>query len=334
MIRAFGRRLAARSLLWPGDAEASHSCGPGSRALRRGERFRLLSWNVQFAGSRDLRFFYDGGPVVSAPQRTVIATLDRLAAGIREADADVVLLQEVDRAARRTAWVDQHAALLARAPHPCEASAPYWRVRYVPFPPHEHLGAVHMDLSALSKLTIVAARRFPLARMREPAWKRAFNIRRGVLEVDVALAEGGVLRIFDVHLSAFSRGDGTLDRQVAEVSARLAATDALGIPWVLAGDLNALPPGDDARRLPDGHEYPEATSPIAPLLDRWECPVPAAERLEPRFRTYLPPGALDADRILDWVLVSKGVAVDDYQVLRPPGDPSDHRPLVLEARVR
>jgi endonuclease/exonuclease/phosphatase family metal-dependent hydrolase len=331
VIRGLVRRLATRALDWPREDEATLLGGAG-RVLRVGEPFRVLSWNVQFAASREPHFFYDGGNAVGVTRETVERTLERLATELLEADADVVLLQEVDRRSRRTAFIDQHAELLRRVAYPMHAAAPYWRVRYVPFPSHERIGRVHMDLSAFSRLKILEARRFPLARLAEPAWRRAFNLRRGVLEIDVA-TEIGAMRIFDVHLSAFSRGDGTLDRQVGELLQRLVETDAARIPWIMAGDLNALPPGDDASRLRDAFEYPEATSPIAPLLDRWRCPIPPGRLLDPAFRTYLPPGAADADRILDWVLVSEGIAVEGFQVRKPPGDPSDHRPLQLDARL-
>lgn len=297
----------------------------------RGRAVRVLSWNVQFAGGRDLKFFYDGGRDVFVPRTTVLRTLDRIAEVVRDADADIVLLQEVDRGSARTGRIDQHLELLARVPYPSSATAPYFRNLYVPHPPHRHLGRVDMHLTVLSRFRVDQAVRWSLPALDESWVRRQFNLRRALLELELPVEGGGQLRVFDVHLSAFSRGDGTLGRQVAEVARRLEGCDQEGVSFVLGGDFNALPPGDDPYRLPDPELYADGW-PIAPLFERWTSGVPAdAHREAPeRWRTWLPHGAAAPDRAIDHLFVSRGVQVERAQVLATAADVSDHLPVLVE----
>lgn len=295
---------------------------------------RVLVWNVQFAAGRGLRFFYDGGPDVVVPRTTVLRTLDRVAEVIRAADADLVLLQEVDRDSARTGRIDQHEELLARVPYPSSCSTPYFRNPYVPHPPHRHLGRVDMHLSVFARHRLDGAVRWALPDLHESWLRRQFNLRRALLEVELPVEGGGRMRAFDLHLSAFSRGDGTLARQLAVVASRLDECDRDGVPFLLGGDFNALPPGDDPARLPDPELYADGW-PIAPLFERWTSAVPlAAHRAEPSgWRTWLPHGADVADRAIDHLFSSRTVQFSDVRVLGEAADASDHLPLVATFTV-
>jgi endonuclease/exonuclease/phosphatase family metal-dependent hydrolase len=319
-------RVARRLLGLPGPEEHPSLRHGSSTGLRRGVPFRLACWNLQFGGGRDARFFYDGGTDVSVPSSTVERVLDGIAGVLLTIDADVVLLQEVDRASRRTARIDELEGLLRRVPYPEVASTPYYRVRYVPFPPNEYLGKVSLDLATLSRFELQEAARIPLSPLAEPWWRQQFNLRRAVLSADLPVEGGGRLRILNTHLSAFSRGDGTLARQVAELLAVIDAAEADRVAWVLAGDLNALPPGDDPRRLPDPDEYAESVTPILPLIERFGSP-------SANWRTYLPPGATEPDRVLDWLFVSAGVTCEGYGAIADGGKWSDHLPIVATLTV-
>ena len=78
------------------------------------KKLKVLSWNIQFAASTKHNFFYEGGTAVSVPSADdVHATLDTIAATIQKEDPDIVLLQEVDRGARRTWYIDEHAEVRA-----------------------------------------------------------------------------------------------------------------------------------------------------------------------------------------------------------------------------
>lgn len=332
-LMALGLRLGMASMP---TVPVPVSCERDAPELRRGQPVRALVWNIQFAGGREHHFFYDGGRAVSVSGATVEATLDRIAEVIARVDPDFVLLQEVDRDSRRTARIDQHAELLRRVPYPCHVSAPYYRAPYVPHPAHEHLGKVDMHLSVFSKYRLEGARRHQLARLDEPWWRRQFNLRRALLEVRLPLDEGGRFVIFDSHLSAFSQGDGTLARQVAQLQEHFEETEAEGTPWIFGADLNTLPPGDDPARLGESAVHYADGSQSAPLIERWGWPVPRdALATDPApWRTYLPYGADQPDRTIDYVFHGAGVKPGAFAVLSDVTDASDHLPLLFDFEVQ
>ena len=302
-----------------------------------GDTLRVMVWNIQYCGSRQHHFFYDGGETVEVPDADVESTLAAVASAIRSQNPDLVLLQEVDRDSDRTGRLDQLTAILEQAPYDRWVAAPYHRVRYVPHPPGQHLGRVDMELAILSRFELTSAKRLQLPLLREPFYRRAFNLKRAVLEVTVP-HPGGSLTVLDTHLSAFSYGDGTLEAQVDRIQRRIAELDRLGFPWLLGGDFNMLPPGDDPARLgDDAAMYPTGDNPIAELYEASSEAVPTAAAVadDPRaWRTYLPFGADVPDRTLDYLFTSANVTVTSAQVLHEYAEISDHLPLLVELDVR
>jgi endonuclease/exonuclease/phosphatase family metal-dependent hydrolase len=303
---------------------------------RAGEPLRVLVWNIQYGASTKHHFFYDGGQAVAVPAVDVAWTLDQIVEMVRALDPDLVLWQEVDRGSARTGGVDQLAILSERLGHGCRASATYHRVPYVPHPSHAHLGRVDMQLAVTGRVRLAEARRHQLALLVEPWWRRVFNLRRAALEVEVPTVGGPTLTLIDTHLSAFSFGDGSLPRQVAQLEALVDAAVARGDAVVLAGDLNSLPPGDDPARLPERDRalYADGASPVAGLYARL---TPAlgldAIAADPaRTYTYVPFGGAP-DRMIDHAFVAGPVRAADFRVIQDRLDVSDHLPLVFAVTV-
>ncbi len=336
-VGAVGLGAWVNSLIWTPDPEMDVPvvCAPDTPTMPHDRPIKVLVWNVQYAGSRRYHFFYDGGEAVHVTADDVEDTLDRIAEVLRRENPDLVLLQEVDRGSDRTAGIDQHAALLARVPYPCHLATPYHRAGYVPHPSQQHLGKVDMNLSVFSRYRVDKATRHQLALLDEPWWRQAFNLKRALLEVELPMDDGTTFTAFDTHLSAFSKGDGTLGKQMGELDAAMTRVEGEGRPWLLGGDLNALPPGDDPSRLgAEGAWYAEDVTPVKRLFDRHASVIPAAQYAgEPqRWRTYVPFGAEQPDRTLDYVF--HGRAVDPGEIgVRQELAISDHMPIVLDLTV-
>ena len=155
---------------------------------------------------------------------------------------------------------------------------------------------------------------------------QAFNLKRALLEGEVK-TEGldHNLALANTHLSAFSRGDGTLGKQVATLADWMGRRPAHQ-PWILAGDFNLLPPGDYPQRLTTESElYADANNPIETLLPRFQ--EIAADPLDPANRTYLPFGAAEPDRKIDYVFYGGPLKLVEAEVLRSASAISDHLPL-------
>ena len=164
----------------------------------------------------------------------------------------------------------------------------------------------------------------------EPVWWQWFNLRRALLDVRALMDNGRELALLNTHLSAFSNNDGTLFEQVGQIDRHLTALEDSGVAWVLGGDFNALPPGDDVKRLgEEGASYGPET-PMAKLYERY-TPI-WTERMvrdAPKaIRTYLPFGATEPDRTIDYGFVGREVSLLGAEVLQER-DISDHLPFVI-----
>lgn len=309
------------------------NCSAEPRTLTKGESVSFLSWNLQYAASRKYHFFYDGGHTTRPEMVDVEATLAEIGRVLRDQGADILLIQEVDRDSARTGRVDQLPSLLTAANAPCAVSAPYHRSAFVPSPVPDFLGRVDMHLALISRYPLQAALRIQLPLMKESWIRREFNLKRALLTAEVPI-EGmdQPLAIAVTHLSAFSYGDGSMEEQVRVLKSWMESRPA-NQPWVLSGDMNLLPPGDDPKRLgTDAAYYADAQNPVELLLPQFQ-EIFGENQLAPESRTYITFGAASPDRKIDYVFYGGPVELLEARVLSEETDISDHLPIAFTLRV-
>lgn len=302
-------------------------CATPGTPLQAGEPFEVLSWNLQYGASRKHRFFYDGGEAVHVPAEDRAWAVTQTAQVIASVGAPLVLLQEIDRDSDRTQRVDQLPAYEEAAGASCATSASYHRHPFVPAPgPSVFLGRVDMALGLLSRAPMARAQRHQLPLLDEPAYRQAFNLKRALITAEVEVAGWDQpLAVGTTHLSAFSFGDGTLQKQVAMLQAWMEARPA-GQPWILSGDFNLLPTGDDKARLSTERDlYADSDSPIDPLLAQFAEAM--GDQLDPANRTYLPYGHDEPDRKIDYIFYGGPLYVTQASVMREASAISDHLPM-------
>lgn len=299
--------------------------------LQPGGALRVLSWNIQFCGGREEAFFYDEGPRVHVPPAEAATTLNGIAALLAELAPTVTFLQEVDRGAKRTGGVDQLRAILDVLPQQSSASACYWRAPFVPTPTRRPLGRVNMHLCTLTPYGLSGAVRRQLPLLDEPRIRQHFNLRRALLTARIPITGGGHVAVANTHLSAFSFGDGTLAQQVAELEDWMNSHPPEQ-PWILAGDLNLLPPDDDPERLQLSRQLysrPEH-NPLRRLIPRFKT---AHDVRGAGPKTYLPHGASGATRTIDYIFYGGPLTCTEAAVLRRHNRLSDHLPLWASFRL-
>jgi endonuclease/exonuclease/phosphatase family metal-dependent hydrolase len=302
---------------------------PG-KLLKPGDTFSVLSWNLQFAGSRKEAFFYDGGTAVHVPEARVQETMKGMAKVIQENAPDVLFLQEVDRDSARTGRVDQLQAYLGAGEWACWSSTPYHKSRYVPHPSHEHLGRIDLHMAVLSRFALASGERIALPGLAEGWLRKQFNLKRALQWVSLPVEGAPPIRLGNTHLSAFSHGDGTLSHQVGVLKAWMGLDES----WLLAGDMNMLPPGDDPSRLETpGSSYGDDPNPIE-VLNPERFDVAKQDLLAESARTYLPFGAEKPDRKIDYLLASERLELVEERVLIEASEWSDHLPVWAVFRVR
>ncbi len=309
------------------------ACEGEGKPLASGVPLTLVSWNVQFSGSRAYQFFYEGGKAVSVPEDVVKATATSIGEVLAGHHPDVVMLQEVDRDSARTHNIDQHAMIQAGTGLPCGMSTPYWRSPYVPTPSFERVGPVDMHLSLFASGPLLSGSRQALALLKENRVVQAFNLKRALMSAEIPVQGlDRPLAIANTHLSAFSYGDGSMADQVRALAAWMAARPA-DQPWILAGDMNLLPVGDDPTRLGEAAGlYADDPNPVAMLTDRFQEAF-GDRALDPNARTWVPFQSDTPERKIDWVFYGGPITVIDAQVDREPYKLSDHLPLVVSFQL-
>ena len=288
---------------------------------------KVVVWNIQYGAGIRQHFFYDGGRAVGTPREEVEVHTKGIADALAETGADVLLLQEVDRRSARTHKIDEF-RVLAEALEPAglvnHCSAAYWRVPYVPHPKHDHVGRIGMHLATFSHYQLGDATRYQLPLLRESRLRRLFNLKRAVLATP--LKGDSAVTLLNTHLSAFSFGDGTVERQVAMLTDVVLPKQTVN--WLLAGDFNSLTPYESSETLAadEAALYPEDETPVAPL---YASTTPLWASADARQDTYKPWTSPAPDRTIDHAFASPGAAFSDPAVLKTDGYLSDHQPVML-----
>ena len=130
----------------PIEPEETHSI-EFAPCLLPGQRIKVITFNVQFLAGTAYHFFYDGGPDTLVARADIESTALRVGAFVANSNADLLLLQEVDCCARRTAYLDELTLLLDALPAEMRnhVSTYYWKSKFVPHP--KILGSVGTKLA-------------------------------------------------------------------------------------------------------------------------------------------------------------------------------------------
>jgi len=297
--------------------------------VQSGDQITVVSWNIH----------YGGGPTLERgrgqTREEVIRYLDEIAAHIRTWNADIVALQEVDRAAIRSFDIDQMKWLQEATGLNHAVWTPTWDARWVPHPglrPSKHIGRVHSGQVVLS--------RFPLSedqhiRLDQPESNgtiyNQFYLHRHLTDVHAALGEGLRLRIVNAHLEAFDDAN-----RIAQANRTLALLDQADPLTVLLGDMNCTPPEAKLRRaFPDEPETDMSTDNTIDLLRG----IPGMDEVVPKDvyaadeRQWFTFPAHKPNRRLDYIFHGAGLKLVSAEVPQMDAPPSDHLPVVARFEV-
>ncbi len=291
---------------------------------------RFASYNIQYGTGRDGR--------IDLPR--IVASVD---------GADVIAMQEVERNAARTGFVDQAAEIARLLP----------RYHWV-FGPGMDLDASLVDGDGrvtmrrrqfgnllLSKTPILASRNHLLPKF---ATRVQFSLQRCAIEGIVASPRGRCLRAYSVHLSHLADGDRA--PQVDALLAIHARAPAEGAGWCGTRDDAGWTDGKPAIEMPreavimgdfnltsDSPLYERIVGPLSPQYGRMTNPegfvdtwVSAGQREEAGITCLS--GSLNRGNRIDFCFASAALAgavkrawIDDE------ADGSDHQPIFAELDV-
>jgi len=206
------------------------------------DELKVGSWNMKFAAGR-IDFFFDCYGDRSLMEKAEVENhLEGLAMKMNQMDVDILYLQEIDVDAKRSGYIDQLQYLLDATDFDYAVYASQWQADYVP---SDGIGRINSGNAILSRFPLDNAERIALPLIEEQDFvTQYFYLRRNILKAQISDAQGQAIVLLNTHTSAFAK-DGTKDKQLEQIKAEVDELQVAGMPFVLGGDFNSLPPMSD-----------------------------------------------------------------------------------------
>lgn len=302
--------------------------------VEAGKEYSILSYNIGFgAYEDDYSFFMDGGTESRAwSEERLTVNIERIGAFLQQQDADLYLLQEVDRDSTRSYHVDEVAMLTAQLPGLGYIWAQNYDSPYLFYPLDQPHGKSVSGLLTLSSFGITEARRVELpieaGVMKLVDLDRCYSVHR------IPAADGRELVLYNVHLSAYT-SDGTIAvEQLELLRADMQAEYEKGNWCIAGGDFNKDLLGQSeeifggsaegytwAQPLPEGIWDGTNLSLVAPLDER--NPVPSCRNADAPYHEGQYVLTVDGFVVSDNVTVEQAVVEDTGFAW------SDHNPVFM-----
>jgi endonuclease/exonuclease/phosphatase family metal-dependent hydrolase len=264
---------------------------------------RVAAWNIAH-GRGTAAGNHDGGTA-----RERIERLREMGEFLRDANLDVVVLNEVDFDAAWSNGVNQADAL-------AQLGGFGWHVEQRNFDVVIPGYTLRFGNAVLSRYPVVEAR---LVRL--PAYRSIEGIFAGskhALVCTIKLPDGDQVRVLAVHLSHRSEAV-----RIASVRLIRDLAESSELPLIAAGDFNSAPPG-----FPLSEPIDSGETALDLLLQDGLFRTTPMENPSPVELTW---PATRPDRVLDWITVSGPLEVISKSVY--PLELSDHRPVVATVRL-
>ena len=310
--------------------------------LSKDDSIKVMIWNVGYGALGDnADFFMDGGSsVMTADEARVNENMDVILQQLQTSDADIVMMQEVDRDSKRSRHIDETALIMSSMDEYCATFANNYKVAFVPFP-MPPLGKVDSGLLTLSKYEVSDSTRVSL-----PcpfSWPvRTANLKRCLMVDRIPVVDGEPgqeLVIINLHLEAYDSGEG----KIAQTQAMLDVMDEeldKGNYVIAGGDFNQTFSNVDTSQYPSIGSWLPGSIDTKDFGSRWtlkmDSRVPTCRSLETPMEG-LTEEQLQPDQfqyyVIDGFIVSKNVKIESFKTLDLGFINSDHNPVVMKVTL-
>ena len=310
--------------------------GNAGKTLKTDEPFQVVSWNTGYGCLGETAdFFMDGGKGVKTADRELAQeNLASMADTIKDLQADLVFLQEVDVDSARSSHIDETAFFASQMTDMASAFAANFKVPFLPYP-LPPIGKVHSGIQTLSAFPITQAERVQL-----PCpftWPvRIANLKR-CLEINRIPVEGSDRQLVAVnlHLEAYDSGEGKI-LQTQMLRDILQAEADKGNYVIAGGDFNqTFSDADDSMYPPQEGKWHSGRLDVSEFSDEWQFlmdnSVPTCRSLDQ------PLAGADPDTfqyyLIDGFIVSSNVEILSCETQDLGFVHTDHNPVVIEVRL-
>lgn len=305
----------------------------GESERLNGDTIKIVSWNIGYAGlGSDMDFFYDGGQSVQCSRGRTLQNLDSIVSFLsRHTDADFILLQEVDFDSKRSYGINEydtiikHLGLQYKGYYALNFSA-----LFVPIPISNPIGDVQGGLVTLSAYRPKSALRYQY-----PggfSWPtRMFNLKRGMLSIEVEIADSTSLFIGNTHNSAYD--DGQMRAGEMMFIDQYLQPKKYGI---VAGDWNANPPGYSPSTAETGDEYFSPAQVAAATFATkghwgWDKSAPTAYTARYGYEPYR--AASTTRTVIDFSFSTERLVPLSVECVDLKFENSDHNPIIYTFKI-
>lgn len=293
--------------------------------------FSLVTWNIGYGGlAKEMDFFYDGGKHVRPDKQYFELTMTGIGDILGKFDSlDFILLQEVDKRANRSYYLDEVDFFKARLPLHCSSFTINYNCRFVPVPVTQPMGSVTSGLATFSRYMPVAVTRNGFDR-HFPWPDRLFYMKRCFMVSRYPLPDGHQLVVINIHNSAFDTGGVLRKREMEMIQQFMISEYTSGNFLVAGGDWNANPPGFDPLHIVtnDPVKKDDFTD-LQTFFPGWEFvydpEYPTNRDVGEAYRQGVTPVT-----IIDFFLVSPNIQVLEVKTFPTGFENSDHQPVYLK----
>ncbi|MBR6950141.1 MAG: endonuclease/exonuclease/phosphatase family protein [Oscillospiraceae bacterium] len=305
-----------------------------SRVMDTETPYSILSWNIGFgAYSQDFSFFMDGGKHSRAySEEEVLTNVSAVSDLVVREDPDLIVFQEVDVDATRS-WHVNEAELLTSASAGCgyvEAvnyDSPY--LMYPIFRPH---GKSLSELLTVTSFSAESAGRRSLPV--EDGFRKLIDLDRCYSVTDIPVANGRTLRLYNLHLSAYTSDGSIATDQLRQLISDMSQAYAAGNYAIAGGDFNKDLLGNSSEVFGvSGKDYSWSQAFPIELLPKnltlqvpfdASSPVPSCRNCDIGYE----PGVTFVLTV-DGFLTTPNVRVSDCRVIDDSFLHSDHNPVSM-----
>lgn len=249
-------------------------------------------------------------------------TADKLSQEIKDWDADVVCLQEVDFDSSRSHGMNQAHYIAKKAGYPYVAEAVSWESNYIPFPywpMKNNFGRMKSGGAIISKYPLTDHEVVLMAKpMSQPWWYNLFYLHRYYQRVTINVGEKK-FKLINLHLEAFDKVDRKSQSEKLVEKVKNEKID------IVAGDFNTLPASASKRSKfynEDNYENDSSYEVMATAGLSEVIPDNIYAKDESLYFTF---PAWKPDRRLDYIWYKPDLKMMKAEVL--PSAISDHLPL-------
>lgn len=311
-------------------------------AVRPGDTMTVITWNTGYCGlGAEADFVMDGGTGDGRPgsAKILMRNVEGIYNTLSDADADIYLLQEVDKLSRRSYNVEQADSWLYNLAYSIdrtlyETYALNYKCDFVPFP-WPPMGKVESGIETLSAFPVAHAERIAL-----PcpfSWPmRAANLKRCLLVSYIDLPDTDAqLVVVNLHLEAYDDGAGKT-AQTEMLYDFIESEYAKGNYVVCGGDFNqTLPDALALRPVLSADYWTPGLLDTAALPDGWSLAfddgTPTCRSLD---RPYDPSDGAFQFYVIDGFILSPNVEALSVKTLDMGFQYTDHNPVELEMRLK